>query len=102
MWERIEQLVPKRERRFRYPGRLPVPDRRVLCGIMYVLHIDIQWEHLPKQLSFGSDMTCWHRLRDWNEAGVCQRLHEVLLTELHTASRLDWPHASSAPPTSGP
>ncbi len=35
-------------------------------------------------------MTCWRRLRDWNEAGVWQRLHEVLLAELNVASRLDW------------
>jgi len=24
-------------------------------------------------------MTCWRRLRDWNEAGVWKRVHEVLL-----------------------
>ncbi|MFF9580301.1 IS5 family transposase [Streptomyces rubiginosohelvolus] len=90
LWERIEPLLPKKERRFRYPGRRPVPDRQVLCGILYVLHTDIQWEHLPKELSFGSGMTCWRRLRDWNQAGVWQRLHETLLAELNAAARLDW------------
>ncbi|GEK01942.1 hypothetical protein TNCT1_42180 [Streptomyces sp. 1-11] len=54
------------------------------------LHTDIQWEHLPKELGFGSGMTCWRRLRDWNEAGVWQRLHETLLAELNAAARLDW------------
>lgn len=34
-------------------------------------------------------MTCWRRLRDWNNAGVWQRLHEVLLDELRAAGRLD-------------
>ncbi|MFF7330842.1 IS5 family transposase [Streptomyces sp. NPDC008150] len=29
-------------------------------------------------------------MRDWNEAGVWQRLHEVLLAELNAAARLDW------------
>ena len=90
LWERIEPLLPKRERRFRYPGRRPVPDRVVLCGILYVLHTGIQWEFLPQELGFGSGMTCWRRLRDWNEAGVWQRLHEVLLAELNAAARLDW------------
>ncbi|MFH9859873.1 IS5 family transposase [Streptomyces sp. NPDC017202] len=90
MWERIEPLLPKKERRFRYPGRLPVPDRQVLCGILYVLYTDIQWEHLPRELGFGSGMTCWRRLRDWNDAGVWQRLHELLLAELNAAARLDW------------
>jgi transposase len=41
LWDRLEPLLPQRERRFRYPG-------------------------------------CWRRLQDWNEAGVWQRLHEVL------------------------
>lgn len=90
LWERIKPLLPKKERRFRDPGRLPVPDRQVLCGILYVLHTGIQWEHLPGELGFGSGMTCWRRLRDWNEAGAWQRLHEVLLAELNAAARLDW------------
>lgn len=58
-----------------------------------MLHTGIQWEHLPKELGFGSGMTCWRRLRDWNEAGVWQQLHEVLLAELNVAARLDWSRA---------
>lgn len=38
-------------------------------------------------------MTCWRRLRDWNEAGVWQQLHEALLAELNAAARLDWSRA---------
>ncbi|MEU1573352.1 IS5 family transposase [Streptomyces collinus] len=83
-------MLPQRRRRFRYPGRKPLPDRDVLCGILYVLHTGIQWEYLPQDLGFGSGMTCWRRLRDWNEAGVWQRLHEVLLAELNAAAKLDW------------
>lgn len=79
LWDHLKPLLPQRERRFRYPGHKPLPDRDVLCGILYVLHTGIQWEHLPQDLGFGSGMTCWRRLRDWNEAGVWQRLHEVLL-----------------------
>lgn len=90
LWDRLEPLLPQRERRFRYPGRKPLPDRQVLSGILYVLHTGIQWEYLPKELGFGSGMTCWRRLRDWNEAGVWQQLHEVLLAELNAALRLDW------------
>jgi transposase len=93
LWERIEPLLPRRRRRFRYPGRKPLNDRLVLCGILFVLHTGIPWEFLPQQLGFGSGMTCWRRLRDWHEAGVWQRLHEVLLAELHDADRLDWSRA---------
>ncbi|GAP52220.1 IS5 family transposase [Streptomyces azureus] len=86
----LELLLAQCERRFGYPGRKPLPDRDVLCGILCVLHTGIQWEYLPKQLGFGSGMTCWRRLRDWNEAGVWQRLYEVLLAELNAAAKLDW------------
>ncbi|GGV83809.1 hypothetical protein GCM10010499_51340 [Streptomyces thermoviolaceus subsp. apingens] len=64
----------------------------MLCGILYVLHNDIPWQRLPEELSFGSGMTCWRRLRDCKEAGIWQRLHEVLLAELNAAARLGWSH----------
>jgi transposase len=53
----------------------------------------IQWEFLPQELGCGSGMTCWRRLRDWNNAGVWTRLHENLLAELHAAGTLDWSRA---------
>ncbi|WP_453086947.1 transposase [Streptomyces olivochromogenes] len=38
LWERIAPLLPQSpERRYRYPGRLRVPDRVALAGIVYVL-----------------------------------------------------------------
>lgn len=101
LWDHLEPLLPQRERRFRYPGRKPLPDREVLCGILYVLHTGIQWEYLPQHLGFGSGMTCWRRLRDWNQAGVWQRLHEVLLAELNTPRGWTGLAAWSTPPTSG-
>ena len=94
LWERIEPLLPRRPRRFRYPGRRPLDDRQVLSGILFVLHTGIAWEHLPQELGFGSGMTCWRRLRSWQEAGVWQRLHELLLVRLQEADRIDWSRAA--------
>jgi hypothetical protein len=31
-------LIPKKQRRFRYPGRTRLPDREVPCGNLFVLH----------------------------------------------------------------
>lgn len=92
-WSRIEPLLPRRPRRFRYPGRKPLDDRRVLQGILFVLHTGIGWEHLPQELGFGCGMTAWRRLRDWQQAGVWTRLHEALLAELHAAGEIDWSRA---------
>ena len=93
LWLRIEPLLPRRPRRFRYPGRKPLDDRLVLQGILFVLHTGIGWEHLPRELGFGCGMTAWRRLRDWQQAGVWERLHALLLAELHAAGEIDWSRA---------
>ncbi|WP_437022982.1 IS5 family transposase [Streptomyces sp. enrichment culture] len=89
LWVRIESLLPVRQRRHRHPGRKALDDRKVLCGSLFVLCTGIRGEWLPAGAGFGSGMTCWRRLRDWNNAGVWQRLHEVLLAEPRAADRLD-------------
>ncbi|MFF4879625.1 IS5 family transposase [Micromonospora sp. NPDC000668] len=94
LWAEISPLLPPRApRRRRYPGRKPLDDRKVLCGILFVLYTAIPCEHLPQELGFGSGMTCWRRLRDWNDAGVWQQLHEVLLGKLRAAGQLDMSRA---------
>ncbi|MBG6065012.1 transposase [Micromonospora ureilytica] len=65
----------------------------MLCGILFVLYTAVPWEYLPQELGFGSGMTCWRRLRDWNDAGVWQRLHEVLLGRRRAAGQLDMSRA---------
>ena len=47
LWELVEPLLPRKERRFRYPGRKRLPDREALQGILFVLHTGIAWRHLP-------------------------------------------------------
>ncbi|WP_436837428.1 transposase [Micromonospora orduensis] len=42
LWAEIEPLLPPRPpRRHRLPGRKRLDDRRVLCGILFVLHTAI-------------------------------------------------------------
>jgi transposase len=65
----------------------------VLSGILFVLMTGIPWEHLPQEMGCGSGMTCWRRLRDWQEAGVWQALHELLLAKLSGAEQMDWSRA---------
>jgi transposase len=78
LWERIEPLLPVRQRRFPYPGRKRLDDRQVLQGILFVLHTGIGWEHLPQELGFGCAMTAWRRLRAWQQAGAWEPLHLAL------------------------
>lgn len=93
LWRIIEPLIPKKKRRFRYPGRKPVPDRAALTGILFVLKTGIAWEDLPQEMGCGSGMTCWRRLRDWQKAGVWDRIHQVLLSKLRQAEKIDFSRA---------
>ncbi len=93
LWERIEPLIPKRAPRPQ-GGRPPLSDRQALTGILFVLKSGIPWELLPQEMGCGSGMTCWRRLRDWQAAGLWDRLHRVLLDELGQADRIDWSRAA--------
>ena len=94
LWELIQPLLPPpKPRRWRYPGRKPLSDRQALTGILFVLKSGIPWEMLPQEMGCGSGMSCWRRLRDWQEAGVWQKLHELLLAKLRQRDRIDWSRA---------
>ena len=68
-------------------------DRAALTGIIFVLKTGIGWEWLPREMGCGSGMTCWRRLREWQEAGVWERLLRVILQELHDSGKIDWSRA---------
>lgn len=94
LWEVVEPLIPQVKRRYRYPGRKRIDDRRALTGILFVLKTGIPWESLPQEMGCGSGVTCWRRLREWQEQGVWQRLHEALLARLNAAGEIDWQRAA--------
>ena len=41
-----------------------------------------------------SGITCWHRLKNWQQACVRQRLYETLLAKLEATPLIDWSRAS--------
>jgi transposase len=53
LWRRIEPLLAVPPRNPRHPGRKRLDNRKVLQGILFVLHTGIQWEFLPQELGFG-------------------------------------------------
>jgi transposase len=93
LWDRIRPLLPVAQRRRRWPGRKPMDDRACLNGILFVLATGIGWERLPQQLGYGSGMTCWRRLRDWQADGTWDKIHKVLLDKLRGADKIDWSRA---------
>jgi len=89
LWETIEPLLPSDGRKLRGRGRPRVPARAALCGIVYVLKTGIPWKRLPKQLGYGSGVTCWRRLKEWQRAGVFLLLHRTLLERLGMLGVID-------------
>jgi transposase len=93
LWEVIEPLLPEELSKPK-GGRPRIDDRAVLTGILFVLKTGIPWEMLPQEMSCGSGMTCWRRLKEWHEAGVWNRLRKTLLDRLGKANEIDWERAS--------
>lgn len=93
LWTLVEPLLPPVPDHT-FGGRPRISNRAALGGILFVFKTGIPWKMLPAEMGCGSGTTCWRRLRDWQEAGVWQTLHETLLTKLDEAGRIDWERAS--------
>ena len=69
LWQIVEPLLPAEPPKPK-GGRPRLRDRAALCGIVHVLKTGIPWAiMLPTEIGC-SGVTCWRRLRDWQEAGV--------------------------------
>jgi transposase len=88
LWEVVEPLLPPPTAKPK-GGRPSLDNRLALTGILFVLKTGIPWGDLPKEMGCGSGSTCWRRLRDWQAAGVWERLHHALLERLRGADKLD-------------
>jgi transposase len=92
LWNLIQPMLPPAPRRPK-GGRPRLADRACFTGILFVLRSGIPWEMLPQELGCGSGMTCWRRLRDWQERGIWDLLHFVLLDWLARFGQIDWSQA---------
>jgi transposase len=90
LWAIIEPILPPLPPPGPLGGRPPISHRQALTGILFVLKTGLPWEDLPAEMGCGSGMSCWRRLRDWQAAGVWDRVHAALLGRLHGAGKLDW------------
>ncbi|MDP9433731.1 MAG: transposase [Actinomycetota bacterium] len=86
-WELVEPMIPP-VRQPERQGRRPVPDQVCFNAIVFVLVTGIAWAHLPRELGC-SGTTAWRRLRDWQRAGVWERLHGALLDRVNGAGAID-------------
>lgn len=90
LWEIVEPLLPPSPPRKTRAGRKRLDNRRVFTGIVFILQSGLAWELLPQEMGCGSGMSCWRRAYEWQQAGVWDKLHRVLLNKLRGAHRLDF------------
>jgi transposase len=62
-WKRIEPLLPKGRR-----GARRVDDRRVISGIMHMLHSGARWRDCPPE--YGPYTTIYNRFNRWSRQGI--------------------------------
>src|SRR5918994_1569709 len=93
LWAVVEPVLPREPPKPK-GGRPRIDARAVLAGILFVLKTGIPWEMLPKEMGYGSGMTCWRRLCEWQARGVWERLHRTLLNRLGEADRINWERAA--------
>src|SRR5918997_4389325 len=93
LWAVVGPLLPRRRAQPR-GGRPWVDDRATLNGVLYVLRTGVAWRHVPTELGWGSGVTCWRRLREWQRRGVWKQLHRAMLDRLGAADRIDWTRAA--------
>jgi transposase len=92
LWNLIEPLLPIPSPKPQ-GGRPRLTDRACLAGIIFVLRSGIPWRMLPQRLGCGSGMSCWRRLRDWQQDGIWDLIHFVLLDWLSRDGQIDWSRA---------
>jgi transposase len=92
LWDLVEPFLPIPPRRPK-GGRPRVSDRVCLTGILFVLRSGVPWQMLPQELGWGSGMTCWRLVRDWQQAGVWHLIHFALLDLLARQEQIDWSRA---------
>jgi transposase len=94
LWEQVRGFVPQRERsektyqRKLGAGRKPLPPRRVLEGIFYVLRMGIQWKALPQE--YGAASSIHQYFSEWAQAGFFRRMWQEGLLTYDELKGLGW------------
>ena len=83
-WQVIEPLLPRQD--FSRGGRPRAEDRKTLEGILWILRTGAQWDELP--VKYGSPMTCWRRLKNWQKLGVWKSIWKKLLVMLEKEGKI--------------
>jgi len=86
-WERIKQHFPEEDIPEGRAGRKPVPARKILDAVLWILKTGAQWSMLPQ--SYPNYKTVHRRFQQWCEQEVLRQILEELASELSGLGKLD-------------
>ncbi len=78
VWAEIAPLIPLPKRKNK-KGRPRMNDRQAMSAIWHKLRTGCSWKALPRDLGAGS--TVYDRFREWQVAGVLDRLRQAGLLQ---------------------
>ena len=94
-WEAIKGDIPKTERDPKKKcvhapgqGRKPMPARKALEGIFYVLRTGCQWKALPRE--YGSGSTVHRTFQKWLAAGFFEKIWAKGLEQHDELDGIGW------------
>jgi transposase len=87
MWQRIRPLLPP-EKQPGAPGRPPLPFRKVMNGILFVLRTGCQWKALPG--CYGSGSIAHRRFQQWVGRGIIDAIVRVMVEWYERWRGIDW------------
>ncbi len=83
-WALLKPMLPPQ----RGHGRPAHDHRRILNGILFVLHTGVPWRDLPER--YGPWQTVYSRFRRWTARGLWGQLLEQLQARLAEEDRIAW------------
>jgi len=86
-WERIRRHFPEENVPEGRPGRKPVPTRRVLEAVLWILNTGAQWHMLPQ--CYPNYKTVHRRFQRWCEQEVLREVLCTLANELREQGGID-------------
>ena len=86
-WERIRDHFPEEHIPDGRPGRKPVPTRRVLEAVLWILNTGAQWHMLPQ--SYPNYKTVHRRFQSWCHSEVLRQALTDVANELRDKGVLD-------------
>ena len=86
-WERIRSHFPEEHIPDGRPGRKPIPTRRVLEAVLWILNTGAQWHMLPQ--SYPNYKTVHRRFQAWCHSEVLRQVLTDVANELRDKGVLD-------------